>query len=54
MPDSNIKGAGERWVCPAFPDGIPDDILDGDNLHTTPDPRQAPGTDAIVYEEAAA
>lgn len=52
-PELGIKGAGERWVCPAFPDGIPEDINNGENLHTTPDPRQEDGTEEIVYQPAA-
>jgi hypothetical protein len=28
--------SGERVICAAFPDGIPDEIAFGDNLHKTP------------------
>ena len=44
--------AGQVWVCPAFPGGIPDDIAFGDNLHLELDERQAAGTEGIVYERA--
>lgn len=37
----------ERVVCKAFPDGIPEEIAYGDNLHEKPLPDQ--GND-IVYE----
>lgn len=36
-------------ACLAFPNGIPDDIAYGDNLHLTVDPRQAKGN-TVVYE----
>lgn len=45
--------AGERWVCPAFPGGIPADIAFGENLHLEFDPRQAPTAPDIVYESRA-
>lgn len=38
--------ATERVFCVAFPDGIPDDISYGDNLHTKP----FPGDHGIQYE----
>lgn len=50
--ESEVDEASQRWVCPAFPDGIPDDIAFGDNLHGKPDPRQEPGTEEIVYKQA--
>ena len=37
----------ERAVCAAFPDGIPDEIAYGTNLHTTP----YPGDHGIQFEE---
>ena len=40
----------ERHVCLAFPEGIPDQIAYGDNLHLTPLPNQG---NSIVYEERA-
>lgn len=33
--------------CVAFPDGIPDEIVDGENAHTSPLPTQE---NDIVYE----
>jgi hypothetical protein len=38
----------ERNFCKAFPDGIPDEIAYGDNLHTIPYPGQG---NEIVYEQ---
>jgi len=38
--------ATERVVCAAFPDGIPEEIAYGDNLHTSPHP----GDDGIQFE----
>jgi len=38
----------ERVVCSAFPNGIPDEIAYGNNLHTGP----YPGDNGIQYEEA--
>ena len=38
----------ERNVCNAFPDGIPDEIAYGDNLHTVPFPGQS---NEIVYQK---
>lgn len=38
----------ERVVCHAFPDGIPDEIAYGDNLHLKP----FPGDNGIQYERA--
>lgn len=32
--------------CAAFPDGIPDEILDGTNRHTEP----YPGDGGLIYE----
>ena len=37
----------ERHYCAAFPDGIPEDITDGDNKHTEVQPNQQ---NTIVYE----
>jgi hypothetical protein len=37
----------ERPVCKAFPDGIPEEISYGDNLHLEP----YPGDNGIQYEE---
>lgn len=36
----------ERPICAAFPDGIPEEIAYGDNLHTRP----YPGDHGIQYE----
>jgi hypothetical protein len=36
----------ERVVCKAFPDGIPDEIAYGENLHLTP----YPGDNGIRFE----
>lgn len=36
----------ERVICKAFPDGIPDEIAYGKNLHITP----YPGDNGIQYE----
>lgn len=38
---------GQRAACHAFPEGIPDDIAYGDNLHLTVDPRQV---GEVVFE----
>lgn len=37
----------EVWYCEAFPEGIPDDIAYGDNLHEVPTDDQL---NEIVYE----
>lgn len=39
--------AGERHVCAAFPDGIPDEIAFGNNKHLKP----YPGDHGIIYEK---
>lgn len=39
---------GERVVCAAFPEGIPDEIAYGDNPHTKP----YPGDRGIQYEKS--
>jgi hypothetical protein len=52
--NADIIGANQVWHCPAFPDGIPEDITDQDNLHMEPDPRQEDGTEAVVYERTEA
>lgn len=50
-PDAHPDIIGVQvWHCPAFPDGIPEDITTGDNLHMEPDPRQKDGTEGIIYE----
>ncbi len=38
----------QRVICAAFPDGIPDAIAYGNNLHLTP----YPGDNGIQFEEA--
>lgn len=38
----------ERCVCRAFPQGIPDDIVLGKNLHKVPTPEQE---NDIVFEK---
>ncbi|HVP11010.1 MAG TPA: hypothetical protein VMV94_07465 [Phycisphaerae bacterium] len=38
-----------KFVCEAFPEGVPDDIRCGDDPHTTP----RPGNHGIVYQRAA-
>ena len=47
-----LKSSEESEVvfCSAFPEGIPEDIIDGDNLHTDP----VKGDNGIQYEEAKA
>ncbi len=40
--------ATERPACAAFPDGIPDEIAYGSNLHLRP----FPGDHGITYEPA--
>jgi len=37
----------DRWNCPAFPDGIPEPILVGDNDHSKPLPDQQ---NEIIFE----
>ena len=37
----------ERWVCAAFPDGIPAKIAYGSNRHTSP----VEGDHGITYEK---
>ena len=47
---TGVKGDDEedqRVVCEAFPDGIPDDIAYGDNLHTEP----VDGDNGIQFEK---
>ena len=44
QPDGTEES--EVNVCAAFPDGIPDDIAYGDNLHL----EEVPGDNGIVYE----
>jgi len=39
---------GQSYMCDAFPDGIPDDIAYGDNLHLEP----VEGDHGIRYEQA--
>jgi hypothetical protein len=49
QPDGTEEG-GEYWVCAAFPDapeGIPEEIAFGDNLHLEP----YPGDHGIQYEK---
>lgn len=36
-----------KWVCPAFPKGIPEEILTGENDHSEPLPDQ---NNNIVFE----
>ena len=38
----------ERWYCKAFPDGIPDEIVYGDNKHLKPLPEQK---NDVVFEK---
>lgn len=33
---NDVDDPGEQLTCDAFPDGIPDEILSGQNRHTTP------------------
>jgi len=44
--DSEEDESGQRCVCAAFPDGIPDEIAYGDNLHLTP----FPGDNGITFK----
>jgi hypothetical protein len=44
----NEQEVGEVVICAAFPDGIPDTIAYGADLHVTP--RSGQGND-IVYEQ---
>jgi len=46
QPD--VTELNEFHYCPAFPDGIPDEIAYGDNPHTEPLPGQG---NTIVFEE---
>jgi hypothetical protein len=46
--DSEEEEENERNVCKAFPDGIPDEITYGDNLHLAPYPEQK---NEITYEK---
>ncbi len=41
------KNLAKGWKCEAFPEGIPDDILSGENDHTKPLPNQ---TNNTVFE----
>ena len=43
---SGMERGGELAVCDAYPNGIPDDIAYGDDLHLTP----RPGDNGIQYE----
>lgn len=49
--DGNFDEATERPVCAAFPDGIPQRIAYGSDLHLTPAPEQ---DNDIVFEDAGA
>ena len=42
-----VEDAGLRFICDAFPDGIPYAIAYGDNPHTKP----FPGDNGIQFEE---
>jgi hypothetical protein len=37
---------GQKWICAAFPNGIPEEIAYGPNLHIAP----YPGDNGIQYE----
>ena len=37
----------KKWMCPAFPDGIPPEILEGDCEHTVP----FKGDHGIMFEQ---
>lgn len=45
-----IRPVGDKGihVCQAFPQGIPDEIANGDNLHTEPYPEDG----GITYKKA--
>lgn len=45
--DPNTGDADSKYVCRAFPNGIPDEISVGDNLHLKP----YPGDHGIQYEK---
>lgn len=48
VKQDNEEEETERVVCEAFPDGIPEEIAYGDNLHLKPLEGQG---NEIVYEE---
>jgi len=47
-PCFNCKRFYKNTICPAFPEGIPDEILLGENNHKKPLPNQK---NKIVYEK---
>jgi hypothetical protein len=46
-PEDAIE-MGQRYVCSAYPDGIPSEIAYGEDKHLTPRPGQV---DGIVFEK---
>ncbi|MDD5053428.1 MAG: hypothetical protein PHO27_11905 [Sulfuricurvum sp.] len=48
VKQDNEDEATERVICEAFPDGIPDEIAYGDNLHSKKFPSQK---NDIVFEK---
>ncbi len=42
-----INGVQHHFTCPAFPHGIPTDIITGENRHTKP----YPGDHGIQYQK---
>jgi hypothetical protein len=46
--DEEVGEPSEVNFCSAFPDGIPDEIAYGSNLHTKP----FPGDHGFLYEES--
>jgi hypothetical protein len=43
----HLDSNGEELFCAAFPDGIPDEILSGENKHTAPLPEQ---NNNVIYQ----
>ena len=50
-PDTSDPENGQKVICSAFPDGIPEEIAYGNNLHAKPLPGQI---NDITFEKAPA